>query len=500
MYVYWLLFRSRINGDLVATHSVSSSIKAFATSLGLKRNNTAKSNVSASSSHLPFAPLQMPFAPNGAAPSDLAQHSIPYSALPPTTPGSMPQVEPCTFSTPDFHPTTDADNSISMPIPGNTHRPGVPAPLNARLSLGTGGGTTIRLVNLPPPFEQRDNATPKLKAFKTSFELIAGSPTVDRTFAGAAWAPVSPTPRRRDVEGDTNTLKPPALTFGGTTSPGPSPRNSAPPSPEPFIFGSPLPQHKVSNTQFRIAAAEVMEEMNKRLAEAGVKPVETDLLTKRGNAFSQLDTGADGAKEDSKKEIAKDKFDKMHEEQFKKMGSIEGHWAVKRGTPEASTLRVRPKRKSSVLGNGNGPRMKPRGSMLGRGPVPASRRVSGARRASGARVISNGTRKKMGIVPGGFGDEEVNDENGDDDEEARRKRVKTDTEGGTDARKGEEKEKRVTIAPLALDTQEDEKKLKEREAIRRKLDQNKARRRSSMGRPSLVAPRKPLFIFCPFGY
>lgn len=445
----------------------------------------------------------MPFAPNGAAPSDLAQHSVPYAALPPTTPGSMPQTDPCSFSTPDFHPTTDADNSISMPIPGNTHRPGVPAPPNARLSLGTGGGTTIRLVNVPSAFGYGDNGTPKLKAFKTSFDLVAGSPAVDgSTFAGAAWPPVSPIQEAKDVEMDANMLKPPAFNFGSTTPPRPSLKSSALPSPEPFIFGSPLPQHKVSNTQFRIAAAEVMEEMNKRLAEAGVKPVETDLLTKRGNLSSHSDaTGGDGARGDdkSKRGGAKDKFDKMHEEQFKKMDSIEGHWAVTRGTPDKATVRVRAKRKSSVLGHGNGPRSKPRGSMMGRGPAPASRRVSGGvRRASGARVISNGTRKKMGIVPGGFVDEEANDEESEDDDEAKRKRVRTDTQCETEAGKGEEREKVVTIVPPPLDLQEEEKKLKEREAIRRKLDQNKARRRSSMGRPSLVPPRELLSIFILF--
>ena len=51
-------------------------------------------------------------------------------------------------------------------------------------------------------------------------------------------------------------------------------------SPQLFIFGSPLPQHNISNTQFRVAATSVLEEMSKRLREEGADEIQSDIIAK----------------------------------------------------------------------------------------------------------------------------------------------------------------------------------------------------------------------------
>ena len=62
---------------------------------------------------------------------------------------------------------------------------------------------------------------------------------------------------------------------------------------KPFLFGSPLPQHKMSNKDFDAAAASVLEEMNKRLADAGVKPVEKKILdSKPSDVFGAIERDA----------------------------------------------------------------------------------------------------------------------------------------------------------------------------------------------------------------
>lgn len=76
----------------------------------------------------------------------------------------------------------------SSPLPGHSLRPGVPVPLNARLSLGLNAPTTptrkdqptttIRLISntIPSGADASHGTTPKLKPFKTSFDLVLGSP------------------------------------------------------------------------------------------------------------------------------------------------------------------------------------------------------------------------------------------------------------------------------------------------------------------------------------
>ena len=47
---------------------------------------------------------------------------------------------------------------------------------------------------------------------------------------------------------------------------------------EPFICGSPFPQHNLSNMAFRSATQSVLDEMNKRLADDSIEGVTIDVL------------------------------------------------------------------------------------------------------------------------------------------------------------------------------------------------------------------------------
>lgn len=473
----------------IAANSVSSSIRALATSLGLKRNPSSKSNIGPSSSQTSVTDED-----------ELARHAIPYSSLPFPNPDKLPQTDHFTLST---------SNDINVPVPGQGNRVGRPAPENARLSTsGAIASTTIRLVSTP--FGQGEPGTPQLEPFKTTFDLLPGTPG-----GGNIW-PASPSnnqrlypaiplfdlptpirPEKTQLDEDVDMpggISPPrflektpskaSLQEKGKLpssepqdifSPAPKPRSALSlPRSEPFIFGSPLPQNNVSNVQFRSAANSVLEEMNKRLAEAGVARVELDLLDRAANKNK---TDASMGMVDKKTAVG-EKFDKVHENAFKKMDSIANHYAAKRPSPNK-------KRKSSALGVGDG-----------RGP--AKRKSSIGTKAAGARVISNGVRKKM--VPGGFDDEEEEDEQEDLGERRLSKRPRMESEV-SDA-PVQETAKRVSIAPVVPDNKQNEdsgekereerRKQKEREAVKRKLEINKARRRSSMGRVSVGGGKTPL--------
>jgi hypothetical protein len=156
----------------------------------------------------------------------------------------------------------------------------------------------------------------------------------------------------------------------------------------------------------------------------------------------------------------REKFDRAHEEEFRKMESIAGSGArkeVRSKGREGDVLRAGKKRKSTVLGrDGEAPR-RPSGT--------------GVRSVTGMRVISNGRRKKP-MVPGAFGDEEDEEDEEELKEDARGgKRVRIDTSGENVDRRVETEEEDMN----------QEQRQKEREAIRRKLEMKKARRRSSMG-------------------
>ena len=263
-------------------------------------------------------------------------------------------------------------------------------------------------------------------------------------------------------------------------------------SPEPFIFGSPLPQHNVSNIQFRVAAASVLEEMNKRLREEGVDEIQSDIIAKLHPDAHIVQNTADRREikpiPGTKRGEIKEKFQKLHESEFEKMEGIDA--LVKRRaerSPQKSTgeedVNVGKKRKSgaiakeSVDANGFGPR----------------RPSAFTGRASSTRVISNGRRSKV-VIPGAFGSEE--DEEDDDARTGKRARMEPETQ------------------PLPLEqeqkkSQQEIRSERENEAIRKKLEANRARRRSSAahggfqgrksgristGRPSLLGKLSFLFL------
>ncbi|EGO01234.1 hypothetical protein SERLA73DRAFT_159705 [Serpula lacrymans var. lacrymans S7.3] len=448
------------------------------------------------------------------------EDAVPESTLPSSGLFILPQINHFTILNRD----TGVNDMEAAPIPGQSLRPGLPAPSNARLSTSAAPATTtIRLV----ASKSDPNlllSPPKLKPFQTTFDLMPASPAGATASNGTTFSvwPLSPGQSERiyptipvfepvdssagvememeqdsdmdiDVPGGFSAplgkLTTPAKPGQGVQKPADetpkwpqkpstqpedifSPMKAtartslAPAKPAPFIFGSPLPQHNLSNKQFRSAAQSVLDEMNKKLAEEGVETVKIDVLEQRKSRRNQ-DAASGGSGNSGEKVNLRvgEIFDKLHEQEFEKMDSIANHYAAKRGSP-VKDAPVSKKRKSSVAAVGHGQR-----------PGPAGRN-----RASGARVISAGARKKM--VPGAFGDDD------DDDELIDRrtsKRPRMDPAEAGDKQKDEEK--KVTIAQIAVEQgerDEEAKRLqKEREAIRRKLDHNKAKRRSSMGRPSL---------------
>ncbi|KAH9947784.1 hypothetical protein B0H21DRAFT_737235 [Amylocystis lapponica] len=469
---------SKNSGEFGTASSKSStigSLKAFASSFGIKRADSTTTG-----------PRFKALASN----DKLAKHAVPYDQLPPSD--SLPQTDHFRFSTPDVT-MTDGDVSMSAPLPGSPSRPGMPPPADARLSMGTGMTTTIRLISTST--HRETPPTPHLEPFHTTFDIEMGTPGPNRVWPASPLQNqerLYPTVPFDDFPQAQAAAEPPADTdvaMPGGLSPAPSsgPSTSAQPhaclanmsatpkqddtidmfSPtkptaQPFLFGSPLPRHSVSNKEFGSAAASVLEEMNRRLADTGAKKVNADVFASAPNTagiFGDL-AGASGGGKDGSQNA--DRFAKVHNNVFGKMDSITTHYAARRGMPPGAQSK---KRKSDALGVGH---------------APGTKRKSNA---AGARVISNGVRKNMGI-PGGFGDEEE-DEAQDAGDRRSSKRIRVvDSE---DVHKG----KTVSIAPPrdTGDNEDDEadqrKKDKERDAMRRKLDANKARRRSSRGRVSI---------------
>ncbi|KAI0332178.1 hypothetical protein GY45DRAFT_505250 [Cubamyces sp. BRFM 1775] len=558
--------------------SVSSSLKALATSLGIKRpggksshsqdydDSTANSKNKDPAS---FSPGKL-FSTK--ARDSLVEHATPYSQLPPAE--SLPDTDHFKFSTPDASILGLDGDDEDGPIPGTSTRSGKPAPLGARLSMGV-GQSTIRLVTQPsaPRFEDAYMSPPRLPTIQPDFDIKMGTPSAGRVLS--VW-PASPrttglsdedegrlypklpledlkaararqggdgvgegseegvpmpgdiftsavTPARSARARTTTATSTTTATPRPTANRGPldvpdmfSPSKPSAASatavesqdggdrPAPsrnnlFLFGSPLPRRDtpkasssvneeaavgVSNVAFEGAAKSVLEEMHRRLAEAQkeremngeVKPT-SSTLEAGANIFSGLTFGAGSTANGAG---ATDRYAKVHEAEFAKMDSIANHYAARR--PTANNR----KRKSDALGHGAGPR------------AGQKRRSS----AAGTRVISNGVRKKM-AVPGGFGgdddasDREAEDadqatqgkEDADDEEEdvgARRSSKRMRITEGWDVHRGQ----RVSLAP-PLSPAAEEKKQKERDAIKRDLEAAKARRRSSRGRPSMDGKAAP---------
>ncbi|EED79346.1 predicted protein [Postia placenta Mad-698-R] len=598
------------------------SIKALATSLGIKRATSTKSSNSAQ---------RPPSIWDESRQDELTKHVIPCSELLP-----VPSLLR-TNAAVEWDAGADADGDVSMsaPVPGSPLRLGAPALANARLSMGNKGATTtIRLISAAQRYDHDAPGTPQLPPFQTNFDLEMGSPAPgaspghrpnvwpaspgntlqgrclyplvpfeDMVGGGTMTAGTLPHPQPHVAHDEDDAARMPGgiLTFTNATpakvsaplssKPTPQPAdapdmfspmrpphaNAVKPAPalrprsEPFLFGSPLPRHSLSNKEFGDAAASVLEEMNRRVAEARAAKGGEAKAPARGvqDAFADVFSAKDRAHQ---RTGSTDHFAKAHEDAFGKMDSIVNHYAARR-PPQAQVQPNSKKRKSDALGIGPAPGAKRKSSAagarvisagclsnkkfgdaaasvleemnrrvaktraakggkakvpargvqdafadvfnasdkafakahedafgkmdsiathydarhpsqtqaqpnskkrksdaLGIGPAPGANRKSSA---ASAHVISTGVRKKMG-VSGAFGADEDNDDDSEEDPGDHRssKRILG---------------QRVSLAPPAgADPDaEDLKKQKEREAIRRKLDTNKARRCSSRGRVSI---------------
>jgi hypothetical protein len=449
---------------------VTSSLRAIANTFNFKRPTPNKlDNGGAMFTSSPTKPDTT---------DELATHSVPYSSIPEPSPADMPQTDHFKFSTPDT--TLELEEQFT----GQLGCAGMPAQANAPLG-GTASPikTTIRLVSASNSVSTlpTEPGTPQLRPVDPAFDLVMNSPDAKGQSRVPVW-PLSPQatlPERmypalpadeldQAKKGKEKAAILPSVGSASKSKAYPTPSNDVQdlfsparklqkeragiPRSEPFLFGSPLPRHSVSNKAFDAAAASVLEEMNKRLSAAGAQKVGADLFGGSVIATVQrTDSGSLRGRE------TQDRFDKVHEEQFNKMDSIANHYAAKRGAPESK------KRKSDVLGQGSAPAVK--------------------RSSADTRVISAGPRKRMGI-PGGFGEDEDDDAQ---EEEDRRmsKRVRVLEEDG-----GKDKGRRLTISPKKTEAEWKQAE-KERAATRKMLEARKEKRRSSRhgSRMSVAGPQ-----------
>lgn len=399
----------------------------------------------------------------------------------------MPQTDHFKFTTPD---TTIDDHIPAQPgHPTPAPSGNTTGPLKTTIRLVSASNSNSNLTQFP------EVGTPQLRPVDPPFDLLMGSPDA----RGQSRVPVWPlSPQRAPSEGRLYPTLPaeeldeakrhqemsklpgntaPFQRVGSTRvqpkpsdkvqdlfSPAPKPpaqqkERVGIPRSEPFLFGSPLPRHSVSNKAFDTAAASVLEEMNKRLSAAGVQKVGVDV-------FGTVPVTTAAAKRDSGSLHASgmaDRFDKIHEDQFNKMDSIANHYAAKRGAGSK-------KRKSDVLGHDS---------------APAKKRSSAA------------PHKRMGI-PGGFGDEDdVMDDVQEEGDRRMSKRVRVLEEDG-----GKDKGRRLTISPKKSGPEERQAE-RERAATRKMLEARKEKRRSSRhARASHVGPQaisstSPPFFLAP---
>ncbi|KAH8833786.1 hypothetical protein DL96DRAFT_1578403 [Flagelloscypha sp. PMI_526] len=272
-------FKSSMTGSTLASEfgtskssSTMGSLKSLASSFGLKKSSKLEALLGA---------------------------SRPYSSIPESSPGSRPQTDHFTVDpTLLFDPSTLTLDT--EPIPGHATRAGNPAPPNARLSLGLtpstpsrpkGPSTTLRLVLNNAG--SNIFATPKLKPFPTSFDLVLASPegTKSSTCHELPESSIQHSYRLLCLQTPTTMRT------------------------EPFVFGSPLPQHQVSDAQFKSAAQNVLEQMNQRLQAQGIPEARTRKPS----------------------EVTK-KFDQAHEAQFSQMQSIADAPSIRAGKKRTAAL------------------------------------------------------------------------------------------------------------------------------------------------------------------
>lgn len=426
----------------VTTAGVGSSLRAFATSLGLKR-------ALQSTTSEPQAVLST-------AQDSLTANAIPYKSIPESSP---PKHDP-------FVLNDRRGGNVNAPLPGNPSLPGQLAPTNARMSLTVAPtNTTIRLVTTPfAPMSSAIDTPPKLKPFQTSFDIILGSPQsvapkwpASPKNTPSIYPPIphdllSPTKSAENAIPQNNLVLSPHEPDIFSPVPGEKAStnlfSNTPSRPEPFLFGSPLPKNRLSNQDFGKAASTVLDEMNRRLGLTGEARVGMSLLEDRSKFKVDLAPVTSASKSDPFG------FDRAHEEAFSKMDSITTHYAAKRSANQMETTDPQPPVKQDVF-----PGTKKRKSTaLGTDLKPS---------------ITSGPRKN--VLPGGFGED---DEEEEEPEENRRVSKRPRVHLSSPAPPPE-------LSEQARQEEEERRKLREVEAVRRRAD---ARRRSS--RVSGVGPRK----------
>ncbi|KAI0719785.1 hypothetical protein C8T65DRAFT_736345 [Cerioporus squamosus] len=545
--------RTAMGGEF-GTHSskasVTSSIRALATSLGIKRVTSKSSHhphdidIDAEGSKMPsFSPGKL-FGSSRARDS-LAEHATPYADLPPAD--SLPETDYFKFATPDASILEDLNGDEDGNGPDAPRSP-KPAPRTAML-FGSAVKSTVRLVSHPAAPKTSGNdaymSPPRLPVVQTDFDITVGTPArhgrsqcgpllrallegrqepgssndaddEDEQMSGGMGAPAT-TPARASMKGKgiaTSEAKPtttpgpvdepdmfsPAKPRAAPTSTGvaatPAARATLPRS-TPFLFGSPLPRRETP------AGAEKHKDDHKDDATAGVSNAAFD-----GAAKSVLEemhrrlAEANAHKSDGGAPKAASSSQAQSQSIFGgfTFGATASAQAQAQTQDRFAKVHDAEFSKMDSIANHYAARRPNKRKSDALGPGGASRPVAGQKRrssAQGARVISAGARKRM-AVPGGFGGDEEEGE-GDDDEAADEgAKTQEDEEEDAGARRSSKRIRitegwdvhrgqRVSIAP-PLPPADEEKKQKEHDAAKRELNAVKARRRSSRGRPSMGAP------------
>ena len=259
----------------------------------------------------------------------------------------------------------------------------------------------------------------------------------------------------------------------------PSSRGLSVPTTAPFIFGS--PHHRVSNNQFREAASSVLEEMNARLREEGVDEIGVDIINKLHPAIesSVMQRETKPIPLLKRGEITS-KFDEVHQREFNRMEGID---TFTKRQPQSKVIQPETKkdeeRGNVVVGR------KRKSSAIEQDARSLRPSVADKARVSTTRVISNGRRSEF--VPGGFGLDDEDEEAPDDSRAGKRVRVDSDS-------------LKMTEEPKRKEERELQQE-KQKEAIKKKLEANRARRRSSAAaRKSLGrnGPRPSVLSMLPF--
>jgi hypothetical protein len=231
------------------------------------------------------------------------------------------------------------------------------------------------------------------------------------------------------MDTDTDIPMPGSLSFQPPQTHAASTRLCVPSKPvEPFIFGLPLPQHNVSNAQFKLP---VFLTMSKRLQAEGVQGIGMDIISKlqpgahadgieppigRAKKFVPKVNGMTKKFEGMREQVPEDGVDRWV---FEEEGI-----SRKRTMNEIKRIAIAKKRRSSV---GHGAGRDRFGRRVG-GETPG--RLSG-------KVIPAG--KKPRALPGSFDDDEDEDRDGAD-EKVEEKTADVDSSASGEANKDKEQD------------------------------------------------------------